>query len=272
MLFYIALVLASLVAYSGAHPGPQRPLGHAPGGPVHQGSIIGGQAASEGEFPWQLQLQRSGAFTCGAVLLSAERALTAGHCVDGVPASQLRVVAGLLDRTDIERGQLSNVFAYEIHQGYGTAGFDHDLAMLTLDNLVDQGPGVQYARLPPNNNSDREGQACTFSGWGRTTSSNVMPEMLRKATMTVIGSSDCNTRLGLPGFAGPGTICLIDPSNAISTCTGDDGGPLQCTDLGTNVLAGIASYSVNCLPERPSIYVRVAFYLEWINARMGGRN
>jgi Trypsin len=50
--------------------------------------IIGGTNAQPGAWPWQLSQQRQGSagawsHSCGASLLSATRALSASHCVDG---------------------------------------------------------------------------------------------------------------------------------------------------------------------------------------------
>ena len=50
-------------------------------------SIIRGEDASEGEFPWQLSMERFGSHSCGAVLVSnggtTNRAITAAHCIQG---------------------------------------------------------------------------------------------------------------------------------------------------------------------------------------------
>lgn len=50
--------------------------------------IVGGQKASEGQFPYQISLKRSswgGGFShsCGGSILDANTILTAAHCADG---------------------------------------------------------------------------------------------------------------------------------------------------------------------------------------------
>ena len=49
--------------------------------------IVNGEAAEEGQLPWQVAIMgRSAAvplYLCGGALISEEWVLTAGHCVDG---------------------------------------------------------------------------------------------------------------------------------------------------------------------------------------------
>lgn len=44
--------------------------------------ILGGERAVISDYPWQLSLHEEGEHTCGASILSVNRALTAAHCYD----------------------------------------------------------------------------------------------------------------------------------------------------------------------------------------------
>jgi trypsin len=61
-----------------------------------QEDIVGGSAASAGEFPFIVSLQRSGSHFCGGTLLNANTVLTAAHCAVGQTASSLTIRAGSL--------------------------------------------------------------------------------------------------------------------------------------------------------------------------------
>lgn len=62
--------------------------------------------------------------------------------------------------------------------------------------------------------------------------------------------------------------CAYDPNRKADTCEGDSGGPLQIitpeSRMGTVV--GVVSFGIACGTSYPSIYSRVAYYLDWIEA------
>lgn len=62
--------------------------------------------------------------------------------------------------------------------------------------------------------------------------------------------------------------CAYDPQARNDSCHGDSGGPLQHFPGGTNMaeIVGIVSYGVACGTELPSVYTRIAFYLDWIES------
>ncbi len=54
-----------------------------------------------------------------------------------------------------------------------------------------------------------------------------------------------------------------------SACFGDSGGGLYCKTDGNWVVSGVFSWmSTTCAPTLPSVYVNVAFYLDWIDRVM----
>lgn len=59
-------------------------------------NIVGGEAASAGEFPFIVSLQVSGSHFCGGSLVNANTVVTAGHCGVAYSASQVSVRAGSL--------------------------------------------------------------------------------------------------------------------------------------------------------------------------------
>jgi secreted trypsin-like serine protease len=245
--------------------------------PSFSSMVIGGVDASRGEFPWQLSQQRQGSggawsHSCGASLLSSTRALSAAHCVDGAAVNIIRVIAGLHDRSNTAGTQTSNAARLVLHTGYnnGQWTFANDIAIIHLATAISTGSGIAFATLPANNNNNFAGTTCVISGWGRTSSSNTLPDTLQKASIGVITTAQCNTELKGVGTAHDNHICLFDTANRIGSCNGDSGGPLNCPSGTSTVVAGVTSWGVstalgNCLQTYPSVYTRTSAYLTWIS-------
>lgn len=64
--------------------------------------------------------------------------------------------------------------------------------------------------------------------------------------------------------------CAHDSDGTDDTCEGDSGGPLQILQpdgtKNTATVVGIVSFGVLCGTHLPSIYTRVAYYLDWIES------
>jgi secreted trypsin-like serine protease len=273
MKYFIVLLLA---AYCNARPGEflARPALMGLGA---ESFIVGGTEAGVGEFPWQLSQQRLGAawsHSCGSSLLGLRRTLTAAHCVDGASVNILRVIAGLHDRT-ASNGVVANVARYQMHPNYndGQQTFNNDIGVIHTSSDITQQGWIRYATLPRDNSNSHAGETCVISGWGRTSSSNVLPNNLQKASIQVITEGECNQRMAPVSGArvGPGQICLYTPS--IGSCNGDSGGPLNCgTNEGGNderIVSGVTSWGIQsggaCLQTYPSVYTRTSHHLNWIN-------
>jgi trypsin len=197
-------------------------LGNAPAAQA----VVGGRVAEVGEFPYALSLQRSGwagwSHTCGAVLIEADIAVTAKHCVEGNPAS-LRIQYGSLIR---DEGEIVAITSIERHQ-------DYDLALLTLASPVPAVP-VALADVDP-----EPGSIAEAVGWGATTEGGDLADVLRVAEVPIVG--DCGERALCAGADGAGA------------CAGDHGGPL----LLDGVLVGILTSHGCGRADSPGVYVRV---------------
>jgi hypothetical protein len=118
---------------------------------------------------------------------------------------------------------VSDLTGYTKHERYNLDAetFSNDIAILTLAAPISaNGGNIQYATLPGDNNNQFVGETCIISGWGRTSSSNVLPINLQKANIQVLSQADCNQRLSPVSGAnvGGGQICLYDAGQAIGSC------------------------------------------------------
>jgi secreted trypsin-like serine protease len=267
------IVLLALASYCNAKPSVDI---YARATISFEGYIIGGTDADPGEFPWQLSQQRQGVLgswshSCGASLLSSTRALSAAHCVDGAAVNILRVMAGTNDREDTN-AVIVNLASYTTHENYndGTSSFANDIAILAFSgSIAANGDNIQFLSLPADNSNNFAGQTCVISGWGRTDSTNNLPQLLQKAPTGVITTAECATRMAPVNGASvtDNVICLFNADN-IGSCNGDSGGPLNCDADGTTVVAGVTSWGISssgaCSPAYPSVYTRTSAFLQWI--------
>ncbi|MEI4889617.1 trypsin-like serine protease, partial [Klebsiella pneumoniae] len=85
--------------------------------------------------------------TCGAVLLSATKGLTAAHCTDG--RDGFEVVAGHTSRNNPESGTVrSEVADTTEHPDYGIPpGIRNDVATLDLADSIPTSQFIGYATL-----------------------------------------------------------------------------------------------------------------------------
>jgi secreted trypsin-like serine protease len=243
--------------------------------PTFSSMIIGGTNANPAEFPWQLSQQRSNSHSCGASLLAPTRGLSAAHCVDGANPNILRVIAGLHQRSNMANTQTSNIQRFVMQGRYNNAEatYSNDIAILHFVSSISSSNTVQFAVLPPNNNNNLGNVNCVISGWGRDSNANTLPDTLQKATIGVLSTADCRSRMSAVGGAiiWDSHICVFDPSGNIGSCNGDSGGPLNCPLNGQTVVAGVTSFGVssiigNCRQDFPSVYTRTSAYLNWINS------
>jgi secreted trypsin-like serine protease len=245
--------------------------------PNQQPRIVGGHAASPGEYPAQGALQfgegSSETTICGGTLVSNRYFLTAGHCVTDADGNAL-------DHTEFHvrfgnvaehAGQRFDFSDLQVFPGYQndpypdpTGGDDdftlpeNDLALFTLS---------QPAALVPMRliRTDEDplwaaGRTATVIGWGDTfpDSGTGSPSLL-ETTVPMLRDSDCNTRYSLDGqtyFHAASMTCA--GVGGTDTCQGDSGGPLMVSDGSLPVLAGITSWGFGCADARfPGVYTRL---------------
>merc|ERR1711981_164594 len=99
-----------------------------------QHTIVGGEDAADGEFPWQVQLRSSDSsrsLFCGGSVVNEEYVLTAAHCCSGLPRG-VHVVAGGIKRIEDDEGeeQFSDVSQIIKHEDYDHQNQENDICLL----------------------------------------------------------------------------------------------------------------------------------------------
>nr|XP_021188216.2 serine protease persephone [Helicoverpa armigera] len=239
--------------------------------------ILGGEAASLGEFPHMVALGYDRGdgyeFDCGGSVLSQRYVLSAAHCVDTLDRIQPTVIRGGVieiggkqfnPETDDRIAEIILNPRYTRREKY------HDLALLRLERPLQFTSNLNAVCLETN---DRDPTTpLTITGWGKTSNTrDTRSNVLLKANVTTVSRSQCGESYTnwrkLPDGISPDQMCAGDPQGIRDTCQGDSGGPLQSTTAdGLNRLVGVTSFGRGCGSPVPGVYTRVSRYLDWIES------
>lgn len=232
-------------------------------------SIVGGEQAAEGQYPFMASLQDGDFHFCGGSVVASQWVLTAAHCVEGAKPGDQDVVVGKTTLSS-DGGQRVAVSEVHVHPDYdGT----HDAALLKLAEPVSV-PSIQLASAA-DDDLEAEGVPLTVAGWGTEFfGAPVASDNLKRADVKAVADDRCEGMTG-NGFAG------FDPETEIcaeellaDSCQGDSGGPLFHEEGGRLVQVGIVSWGIGCaFPGFPGVYAEVnnASVSEFINATIGGQ-
>ncbi|XP_022130881.2 serine proteinase stubble [Pieris rapae] len=242
-----------------------------------QARIVGGAKSSFGEWPWQISLRQYRTSTylhkCGAALLNENWAITAAHCVEHVPPSELLVRLGEHDlATEDEPYGFAErrVQIIASHPHFDPATFEYDLALLRFYEPVTFQPNI----LPicvPDNDDDYVGKTAYVTGWGRLYDEGPLPSVLQEVQVPIINNTACESMYQAAGYNEhiPNIfICAGWKNGGSDSCEGDSGGPMVIQRDRDNrfVLGGIISWGIGCAePNQPGVYTRISEFRDWIN-------
>uniref|UniRef100_A0A8W7PY83 Peptidase S1 domain-containing protein n=1 Tax=Anopheles coluzzii TaxID=1518534 RepID=A0A8W7PY83_ANOCL len=149
----------------------------------------------------------------------------------------------------------------------------HKLAISRLSILHDPISNIRIRcafcmpiRLPGRSDTRQFGGFTgTVSGFGRTTNTGATSPVVMFTSNPVMTNADCIARWNT-ALIQPQNVCLSGDGGR-SSCNGDSGGPLTVQD-GGSLQIGIVSFgsAAGCSIGMPSVYARVSFYLDWIDA------
>lgn len=239
-------------------------------------TIIGGQPAAVGEWPWQAMVM-AGANFCGGTLIHPEWILTAAHCVydtnqEPYPADALQVILGdyyLYTRDESEQQFI--VDRVLVHPDLNLTTNDNDIALLhlTIPAVINR----YVAPIALSSNPEAEalvtpGGLAFVTGWGATQEHAGLAPVLREVEVPLVANADCRQSYGM---LTANMLCAGYPEGSKDACQGDSGGPLMLPDqTGHWKLVGLVSFGYGCgRPLFYGVYTRVANYIEWIEGITG---
>lgn len=155
--------------------------------------IVGGKNAPFGRYPWQVSVRRTSFFgfssthRCGGAVLNENFIATAGHCVDDLLTSQIRIRVGEYDFSHVQE-QLPyierSVSKKIVHPKYNFYTYEFDLALVRLEQPLEFAPHISPICLPATDDL-LIGQNGTVTGWGRLSEGGTLPSVLQEVSKEI---------------------------------------------------------------------------------------
>ncbi|XP_062860601.1 ST14 transmembrane serine protease matriptase a [Trichomycterus rosablanca] len=244
--------------------------------PFKTSRIVGGQDATEGEWPWQVSLHvKNLAHVCGASIISEKWLVTAAHCVQDDAKLRLsqpeswEVYLGLHTQKQKDKAEKRLLKKVIAHPNYNEYTFDYDIALMELDKPVTFTNTIRPVCLPSSTYVFPMGKSVWITGWGATREGGSGATVLQKAEVRIINSTVCNDLM--KGQITSRMTCAGVLSGGVDACQGDSGGPMSSSNNGGRFfLAGVVSWGDGCARRnKPGIYTTVPKFRAWIKEQTG---
>merc|ERR1712168_1050289 len=268
LLMVLSVAIAGLQANQ---PIPALPLEQQ----VGIGRIVGGEEASDGEFPFQVSLRSIGALGathfCGGSIINENWIVTAAHCCANQSPFSMHVVAGGIKLNNFENEEEPRDVDKIIgHPNYASATITNDACLLKLKESLEWTDFVKPIALPAAGQDTPPGTDCTVTGWGTLSEGGFgLPNVLHKVTVPVVSDEDCNESYSGHNAIADSMICAGLPDGGKDSCQGDSGGPFFAGEPGSEELIGIVSWGIGCARKGyPGVYTEVSYFVDWIMETM----
>lgn len=239
-------------------PGPDEKFPQVRGS---EGYIVGGSAATSGQFPYIISLQRT-SHSCGGTIIGTQWILTAAHCVVGVSASALTIRYNTL--THASGGSTVGISNVYYHESYSSSTIDNDIALLRTASTLTLGQTNAASIGLPSQGSDVTTGSVTVSGWGTTSEGGSIPAALRYVSVPVVARATCNSAYGSGSITNNMFCAGVLNTGGQDACQGDSGGPV----VQNGVVVGAVSWGYGCArPQYPGVYTRVGNYITWLQSK-----
>ncbi len=232
--------------------------------------IVGGVESDITKHPYVVSLQKNGRHYCGGSLIAPNFVLSAGHCVDFLNASDMKVVIGSqTNSANASTAETHNVVKFTTHPDFENSWskITHDYAVIELETESIHTPvGLTSSLISPFDVS-KDGDSMTM-GWGTTTESGSLATTLMEVTVPLVSNEACG--VSYPDQIDDSMVCAGLEEGGKDSCQGDSGGPLVVKDADNNeILVGVVSWGHGCArPKKYGVYSNVAFARDWIDGVM----
>ncbi|KAM4795605.1 transmembrane protease serine 2 [Rhinophrynus dorsalis] len=226
--------------------------------------IVGGRAASSGDWPWQVKLVHSTNILCGGSIVTPYWVVSAAHCVIGRTVSGWRVFAGYLT-VNYNTDKSYSLERILIRSDYDQYTQNNDISLMKLKEKLSFTSTIRPVCLPNPGMLWQAGQSCWISGWGATSETGYVSSNLMEVSVPLIASTTCNQAAVYNGAITSSMICAGYLAGGKDSCQGDSGGPLVTKTNNQWWLVGDTSWGYGCArANKPGVYGNMTVFVDWI--------
>lgn len=260
---------------------------HAQASPDASPRVVNGEPGPSSEFGFLVALgDRSRYRTlgmdqaqfCGGTLAAPTIVITAAHCVSNTPARDIVVGSFADGNLSSKNGRVVDVASIESHPRYNAVSQVNDIAVLTLDQELEDVPTLLPATAQEATSLTVARAPATVAGWGAINEREPwrFPSIYRIGRLVVFPTSSCGggesfvvDGVTFRGY-GPDSVdartmlCAegIRDGAPVDSCVGDSGGPLVGGEGTARRLIGVVSWGLDRCATRlgPGVYTRVSTF------------
>lgn len=155
-----------------------------------------------------------------------------------------------------------------VHVLYNPLTLYNDVALVRLP-MPANGPNIATIPIAPKDFVSLAGEDLQASGFGLTTNTGEVPDVLNKVKLIGVTNRECRNSYGAL-FVLKSTLCAkYSTKKGQSTCNGDSGGPLVYNvNSTTSFLVGVTSFvsGKGCDSGEFAAFGRVSSHHDWIES------
>ncbi|CAK6964250.1 serine protease 33 [Scomber scombrus] len=240
--------------------------------PIAENRIVGGMDATDGAWPWQVDIHNEAVHICGGSIITRNWVLSAAHCFPNPSdVGSYIIYAGRYQQNGYNPHEsIHRVSQVVIPYGYVEPHSGKDLVLVRLSSPVTWSDYVSPICLPASGTLFPGGMQCYVTGWGNIRVDVPLPGSgtLQEVQVPIISQSSCQEMYRTEQVdILYDMICAGLQEGGKDSCQGDSGGPLVCQMVnGTWVQVGVVSFGLECAKEnQPGVYTRLTSYSSFIS-------